>query len=90
MNILRPIKTAGAYRNKQRLVISGISENIRTVIDQLSTGKGVTLELLNDLDMPGYIESGSIALKICRIADDTADLFFKAMEPRIGTWRPRS
>ena len=27
--------------------------------------------------MTGYIESGSISLKICRIADGTADVFFK-------------
>mgnify|MGYP001557773962 FL=1 len=75
-------KNHGAYCNKQRLIIGGISENIRTIIDNYPQAKGVTLELLNDLNIPSYIESGSIALKICRIADDTADLFFKAMEPK--------
>lgn len=75
-------KNHGAYRNKQQLVINGTREDIRTIIDNYPQAKGITLELLNGLDIPGYIESGSIALKICRIADDTADLFFKTMEPR--------
>lgn len=75
-------KNCGAYRNKQQLVINGAREHISTIIDNHPQAKGITLELLNDLNIPGYIESGSIALKICRIADDTADLFFKTMEPK--------
>jgi len=75
-------KNHGAYRNKQRLIISDKSKNIRTIIDNYPQAKWVTLELSNDLNIPNYLESGSIALKICRIADGTADLFFKAMEPK--------
>lgn len=75
-------KNRGAYCNKQRLVISDTREDIRTVIDNYPRAKGITFELLNDLGIPSYVESGSIGLKICRIADGTADLFFKAMEPK--------
>ena len=75
-------KNHGAYCNKRRLVINDAGENIRTIIDNYPQAKGIALELLNELNIPGYIESGSIALKICRIADGTADLFFKAMEPK--------
>ena len=75
-------KNHGAYRNKQKLEICAKRDKIRTIIDNYPQPKGITLEIFNDLNIVNYIESGSIALKICRIADNTADVFFKAMEPK--------
>ena len=75
-------KNHGAYCNKQQLEICGTRDKIRAIIDNYPQPKGITLEILNDLNISSYIESGSIALKICRIADNTADLFFKEIEPK--------
>jgi len=75
-------KKNGAYCNKKRLVVSTSGNKIKTIVDNYPQPKGVTLELFSDLNISSYVESGSIALKICRIADNTADLFFKAMEPK--------
>jgi len=75
-------KNNGAYRNKQKLEICALGNKIKTIIDNYSQPKAITLEVLNALNITNYRESGSIALKICRIADNTADVFFKAMEPK--------
>lgn len=75
-------KNHGAFRNKEHLAIRATDEKINSIIDNYPQAKGITLEIMNDLNIPNYVESGSIALKICRVADNTADLFFKAMEPK--------
>ncbi len=76
------VKGGGAYRNGERLRLDSADSRLITIIDNYPEPRGITLELKNALGIPRYVESGSIALKICRIADGTADLFFKANSPR--------
>lgn len=75
-------KNHGAFRNKESLAIRTAGEKINSIIDNYPQAKSVTLEVMNAFNISNYVESGSIALKICRVADNTVDLFFKAMEPR--------
>lgn len=47
------------------------------LIDNYPQPRGVAAELHSGLPCGGYVESGSLGLKICRVADGTADLFVK-------------
>ena len=47
------------------------------LIDNYPQPKGVAAEAMASIPCSGYLECGSIALKICRVADGTADLFIK-------------
>ena len=75
------VHTRGAWRNKQPLQAAG-SCSLGTIIDNYPEPRGIAAEAFVDLGMHSYIESGSIALKICRVADNTANLFLKLMSPR--------
>lgn len=67
---------AGATRNGLRLQTS--ADAARTVlIDNEPEPRGTARQAFEALPCTGYVESGSISLKICRVADGTADLFFK-------------
>ena len=54
----------------------------RILIDNYPQPRGLAKKMYNELGFTDYIESGSIALKICRIADGTADVFFKDVTVR--------
>ncbi len=77
------IRGEGAWHNDRRIKIK-LSENsnINSIIDNSPVPSGFVKSLINDFKIPTYIESGSIGLKICRVADSTVDLFFKDMNPR--------
>ena len=47
------------------------------LIDNYPEPQGVTLSAYEELNFLSYIECGSISLKICRVADGTADVFIK-------------
>jgi 3'(2'), 5'-bisphosphate nucleotidase len=47
------------------------------LIDNYPEPRGIALSLYEQIGCGGYVESGSIGLKICRVADGTADLFVK-------------
>ncbi|NQU58725.1 MAG: inositol monophosphatase [Rhodospirillales bacterium] len=49
----------------------------RILIDNYATPRGTAARAFESLGCTGYVESGSISLKICRVADGTADIFFK-------------
>jgi 3'(2'), 5'-bisphosphate nucleotidase len=49
----------------------------KTLIDNYPEPWGIALRAYTDLHFAHYIECGSISLKICKVADGTADLFFK-------------
>lgn len=66
----------GAYCNERQLLIHN-STVFRSIIDNYPEPQGICKRIYNDFAIDNYIESGSIALKICRIADKTADLFVK-------------
>jgi len=70
-------KNQGASLNGQRLKVAAGDPDRVLLIDNYPEPRASALAAFQDLSMTGYVESGSIALKICRIADGTADLFFK-------------
>ena len=53
-----------------------------TLIDNTPKPHSIAARLALELKATGYVESGSIALKICRVADGTADLFVKDVTVR--------
>ena len=71
----------GAFLNGRRLYCSQDWEAKR-LIDNYPEPHGVTLLAYKALNLSHYIECGSISLKICKIADGTADLFFKEVVVR--------
>ncbi len=72
----------GAYCNGRHLSLSGSGERPMTLIDNYPEPRGIARELMQALPILRYVESGSIALKMCRVADRSADLFVKDMSPR--------
>jgi 3'(2'), 5'-bisphosphate nucleotidase/myo-inositol-1(or 4)-monophosphatase len=71
----------GAYLNGNTLRVTG-TNMFETLIDNYPEPRGVTAELYRSLDFKAYIECGSISLKICKIADGVADVFFKSVTIR--------
>jgi 3'(2'), 5'-bisphosphate nucleotidase len=69
-------RNAGAYLNGKKLQIT---ETTRwdTLIDNYPEPQGIAQTAFSELSFKRYVESGSISLKICRIADQSADIFFK-------------
>ncbi len=76
------VRAGGAYRNGFRLTLDGVKSLANSLIDNYPEPRGITKDLSQALHIEKYIESGSIGLKICRIADRSADLFVKDMAPR--------
>lgn len=60
--------------------ISGLRAPI--LIDNYPEPRGIACSLYDEIGCKGYVESGSIGLKICRVADGTADLFLKDVTVR--------
>ena len=71
----------GAFLNGKRLHCIQDRE-ARTLIDNYPEPRGVTLLAYKAFNLTRYIECGSISLKICKVADGTADLFFKEVVVR--------
>ena len=65
----------GATRNGAPLETAMADRRI--LIDNTPRPHGTAERVFGDLSCTGYVESGSISLKMCRVADGTADLFFK-------------
>jgi len=72
---------------------SGATLNGRPLQVDANTGRCILIDnypeprvaaklIMERLPCTGYVESGSIALKICRVADGTADLFVKDIPVR--------
>jgi 3'(2'), 5'-bisphosphate nucleotidase len=68
---------SGATLNGDKLVIKEINKNRCMLVDNYPTPKNTAAKLYEKMGCTGYLESGSISLKICRIADGSADIFFK-------------
>ena len=69
-------KGQGATLNGEKLNISPESDR-KILIDNYPEPRGLAAAAMRFLGCTSYLESGSIGLKICRIADGKADLFFK-------------
>jgi 3'(2'), 5'-bisphosphate nucleotidase len=71
---------SGAFMNGRRLPYKttlGL-----TLIDNYPEPRGMAAGVYNDLSFKGYIESGSLGLKICRVAEGSADAFAKDVPVR--------
>jgi 3'(2'), 5'-bisphosphate nucleotidase len=54
----------------------------KVLIDNYPSATGIAAALFEALQCTDYVECGSIALKICRVADGTADIFCKDVPVR--------
>ena len=75
-------KNNNAYLNENKLFISKGDTSKITLIDNYAKPKGLSKKIYHELPCDKYKESGSISLKICRIADNTANLFVKDVTVR--------
>lgn len=69
-------KGKGAHLNDVALQVVPKRKG-KTLIDNYPEARGITAEAYDALSFESYIECGGIALKMCRIADGSADVFFK-------------
>jgi 3'(2'), 5'-bisphosphate nucleotidase len=74
-------RSKGAFVNGERLIVQN-NFPADKLIDNFPEPRGITLSAFTELGFRKYIESGSISLKICRVADGTADFFFKTVVVR--------
>lgn len=65
----------GAFLNGKYLSVRQGPAN--RIIDNYAEPRGLVLDAYNTLNLSQYIECGSIGLKICKVADGTADLLLK-------------
>jgi 3'(2'), 5'-bisphosphate nucleotidase len=75
-------KGAGATRNAERCRVSTRSQEHWTLTDNYPQPRGSAAALMRDWNIAKYLECGSIGLKICRVADGSADLFVKNVTVR--------
>ncbi len=76
-------KGQGAFLNDLRLrIYDAQTSTIDSIIDNYPEARGITKEVVDHFQIKNYVESGSIGLKICKIASGKSDLFFKAMKPK--------
>lgn len=71
----------GSFLNGKSLQITTGREP-KILIDNYPKPQGITYNLYKELNFSKYIECGSISLKICKVADGTADVFFKNVTVR--------
>lgn len=69
-------EASGATVNGGRLTVN-VDPDSLVLTDNYPEPRGITKILSEELPCKGYLESGSIGLKICRVADGNADLFVK-------------
>lgn len=65
----------GAFVNGRRLNCAPTGRQV--LIDNYPEARGIAAEAMKALGMTTYVESGSLGLKVCRVADGGADLFLK-------------
>jgi fructose-1,6-bisphosphatase/inositol monophosphatase family enzyme len=71
----------GATLNGRKLALPP-KNALEVLIDNYPEPRGKAAEAFRELRFKRYVESGSISLKMCRVADGTADLFFKDLTVR--------
>lgn len=60
----------------------------RCLIDNYPSPKGICKKVYDALPATDYLESGSLGLKICKVADGQADIFIKNVELKIWDIAP--
>lgn len=73
----------GAFING-KIFTRAACPNRCVVVDNYPFPTGVSKRLYDGLPASGYLESGSLGLKVCKVADGQADLFVKDVE--LKTW----
>lgn len=73
---------AGATRNGARLGVAARPADKWILTDNYPAPRGLAADIIRDWHIPGYLECGSIGLKICRVAEGNADLFVKDVPVR--------
>ena len=82
-NFYHSIKGQGSYKNDQKLN-SNLQKLPDSIIDNYPEPISSIKNLIKATSISKYLECGSIALKMCRIADMSADLFLK--KTRVFDW----
>ena len=67
----------GATMNGRPIAVRPVDMRQLTLVDNYPEPRGVAKRLFRDLHFSKYLESGSIGLKICLVADGAADVFVK-------------
>lgn len=67
----------GATKNGNPIRVSERSRDQWIIADNYPSPRGIAAELMHAWTIPNYLESGSIGLKICRVAEGQADIFVK-------------
>ena len=66
----------GAVLNGKSLTVAQESKK-KVLVDNYPEPRGTAFDAMLALGFSDYLECGSISLKICRVADGSADVFFK-------------
>jgi len=74
----------GASVNGQPILVKPFNREQLTLVDNYPEPRGVAERLFRDFQCAKYLESGSIGLKICLVAEGTADIFVK--DVRLRDW----
>ena len=82
-NFYHSIKGRGSYKNDQKLN-SNPQKLPDSIIDNYPEPISSIKNLIKTTSISKYLECGSIALKMCRVADMSADLFLK--KTRVFDW----
>ena len=77
----------GAFVNGLRLS-RPMSYARRCLIDNYPEPRGIACRVFQNLPATEYVESGSLGLKICKVADGQADIFVKNVETKIWDIAP--
>jgi len=78
LNLLYLASLGGdAYLNGNRIIVKNSDVNQISLIDNYPEPRGITEKIMKEIPCKNYVESGSISLKICRVADSSVDLFVK-------------
>jgi 3'(2'), 5'-bisphosphate nucleotidase len=70
-------KDGPALRNNAKISIGKSEDRAPVLVDNYPEPRGIARNMYNALGCHRYVESGSIGLKICCVAEGTADLFIK-------------
>lgn len=73
---------SGAECNGSRLRVSARPATRWILTDNYPKPRGIAAELMRVMGIPTYLECGSIGLKICRVADGSADVCVKDVTVR--------
>lgn len=74
----------GATVNGRTMCVKPFNRQKLTLVDNYPKPRGVAERLFHDFCCTNYVESGSIGLKICLVAEGAADIFVK--DVRVRDW----